>query len=41
MTRTLVNSLGPDEARLRHMTEELQRTVADLMGLTGLPDLTS
>lgn len=41
MTRTLVNSLGPDAALLRHMTEELQRTVAELMGLTGLPDLTS
>jgi (p)ppGpp synthase/HD superfamily hydrolase len=39
MTRLLIDSLGPDEVKLRNMTEELQRTVVELIGLAGLPDL--
>jgi (p)ppGpp synthase/HD superfamily hydrolase len=39
MTRLLMNCLRPDETNLRNMTEELQRNVAELMGLAGLPDL--
>jgi len=41
MTRLLMENLDSGETQLRSMTEELQRTVAELMGLAGFPDFTS
>lgn len=40
ITRLLKDQLGPEDVRLQTMTGELQRTVADLMGLAGLPEIT-
>ena len=41
MTRLLMENLESGETQLRSMTEELQRTVAELVGLAGFPDFTS
>ena len=41
MTRLLMENLESGETHLRSMTEELQRTVAELVGLAGFPDFTS
>ena len=41
MTRLLMENLESGETHLRSMTEELQRTVAELVGLAGFPDFAS
>ena len=41
MTRLLMENLKSGETQLRSMTEELLRSVAELVGLAGFPDFTS
>lgn len=41
VTRLLHEQLGPEETALRSMSEELQRTVAELIASAGFPEITS
>lgn len=41
VSRLLNEQLGPEETALRSMSEELQRTIAELFGLAGFPEFSS